>query len=1151
MCETHDSSLAVRLVEQGVESLAVPYNVLAKPINFTHLHLHTPRSLLDGFCRIDDMIKLALEYGMDSIGVSEHGNCGSHVEFYNACKEAGIKPILGCEAYITPNRVWKKAEFDVLPAPRRSRIFLKKDDMKKQGAIAIPESLMSRAEREREEEVTAEDADLPAKNRRIYCFIPPKDKKRLFEKRPKSAHLLLIAKDNEGYQNLLKISTFAHLEGQYYKPRSDYHAIKEYGKGIIATSACLGGEIPQMIMKGRHRLAKNIARFYQRCFDEFYFELQPADNPEQRIVNEVLKEWSKEMSIPLVATSDAHMLKKDELPVHSALTKIGKGEDDSDISIYQDCYFKSSAEMLQHDVPVEALENAYSISQRCNVELELGNLKLPKFPIPIGYTLDTYLAKLVNEGLFDLVLRSDIDFERYQERINYELEVIRKKGLAGYFLIVWDFIKFAKDNDILVGPGRGSGAGSLVAYLLKIVNMDPLKYDLLFERFLNPERKALPDFDIDFDYLRRHEVIDYVTEKYGTEFVAQIGTFSTLSTKAAFKDIARGLGIDHNLINQMNKLIPSLFGQVYTIEQALDEVAELREWQNRYPDLFELAMKVETLPRSQSIHACGIVITPTPVVEVAPLMLGKKGEIVTQYDSVTLEMLGLLKFDFLGLKNLSVINTARKMVRDRHGVHIFPDDLDPTDPHVFRLIKEGHTDGIFQVESPGMKKMFRSMNKVDFEDLIAGVALYRPGPMAFIPEYVARANGFKQVEYLTPELENITRKTYGILIYQEQVMEISKQLAGYSAGEADILRKAIGKKKEEIMRPALIELERRLIEQGQSEEIAKKIIAMIEPFVGYGFNRSHAACYAFIAYQTAYFKHYYPVEFMAALMTIFGDKEEKVINYINESKRMGIRILPPDINTSDLGFKIEEGAIRFGLLSIKGVGEKVIPELLERRPFATLDDMLKLPKMIMKKNIISVLAHCGALDEIGADKGNRIEILQYMYNIRGDKDDLSEEIKSFDNRQKLEYEKDLLGMTVSGHILEEYAKPINWDYLADDTPFDTAGIVTTFKEILTKRKEKMAFVNIETLEGPRRITIFPRDYAAIEGQLFPDIILKLTLYKKYDPGYDERNYIVKRITIPKRINKALLATLEGSRPPQEDDPLVVNDPYGNPVTISV
>lgn len=1019
-----DLSLAVQ--QQGAES--IPYNVMSK-VRFTHLHLHTPWSLLDGFCRIDDMIELAKEYEMDAIGVSEHGNCHSHIEFYTKCKEAGIKPILGCEVYLTPNRFLKKAEYDKQPN---------------------------------------------------FWF----NKKENTGWRPNMAHLLLVARTNEGYANLLELTSRAQLEGFYRKPRADYELIKQYGKGIIATTACLGGEVPQLIQRGRYRVAKNLIRFYQSCFDELYLEIQPSDMPEQLLVNNVLIQWSKEMNIPLVATSDAHMLKKEEKPIHAALTTIGKNEDPNDISVYEHCYFMSADEMLSFDIPQEALENAYQIGQKCNVELEIGVTKFPQFNVPGGYDYDTYLAHLCSDALFTLAMREDIDIPQYMERMLYELEVIKNKGFSAYFLIVWDYIKFAKDNGILVGPGRGSGAGSLVAYLLKIVNINPMKYDLLFERFLNPERKAFPDFDIDFDYVRRHEVIDYVTEKYGADKVAQIGTFTTLSTKAAFKDIGRGLGIDHTLINEMNKLIPVEQGKVMKIERAIEEVQELQEWRDKYPQLFELSRKVESLPRSASIHACfdantlvttdkglkriadievgenvlthknrfkpvgklmttntdiiyhvktaaslpievtgnhpllvkemtyrrlrkykgdavesqikgfsepvwkavenlkvgndyvglpinqenkiptdlpynlpfddewfwwligrylgdgwteayqrtenyieerviiccsklgdewkeiedvlnnlpnfnyrteecnttykfhfdvkglydylqlygryahgkklpghvfdlpkhllhmmlsgyfsadghylesrklqsfktvskelalgmvqciakafqrhcsiqvlpekeeiiegrlvhskekydvkftydtrkkeqtfyengylwsrissievediekemynltvyddssyivhglaahncGVLITPDPVYKAAPLMKGKDGETVTQYDGPTLEQLGYIKFDFLGLKNLSVLNIARQLVRERHGVDIDPDALEPDDPKVFELFRQGNTDGLFQVESDGMKKMFKGMNKVDFDTLIAGVALYR------------------------------------------------------------------------------------------------------------------------------------------------------------------------------------------------------------------------------------------------------------------------------------------------------------------------------------------------------------------------------------------------------------------------------------------
>ncbi len=512
------------------------------------------------------------------------------------------------------------------------------------------------------------------------------------------AHLLLIAKNNEGYQNLLELTSRAYLEGFYFKPRTDYELLKQYGKGIIATTACLGGEVPQLIRKGKTRVAKNIIRFYQECFDELYLEIQPSDMPEQILVNETLKVWSKEMNIPLVATSDAHMLRKEEKPIHAALTTIGRSEDTSDISVYEHCYFMSAQEMLDFGIPAEALENAYEIGKKCNVDLSLGDIKLPKFEVPEGFEFDSYLSHLCNSALFELALEKDIDIEKYQERMQFELEVIANKGFSAYFLIVWDYIKYAKDNGILVGPGRGSGAGSLVAYLLGIVNIDPMKYDLLFERFLNPERPSLPDFDVDFDYERRHEVIDYVTKKYGEEKVAQIGTFTTLSTKAAFKDIGRGLGIDHNLINDMNKLIPSHQGKVASIEEALESSKDLQKYKEKYPDLFDLAIKVEKLPRSSSIHACGLLITPEPIWKSAPLMRGKNGERVTQYEGPVLEELGYVKFDFLGLKNLSVINIARHLVKERHGIDINPDKLDPNDPNVFQIIKEGHTDGLFQIE---------------------------------------------------------------------------------------------------------------------------------------------------------------------------------------------------------------------------------------------------------------------------------------------------------------------------------------------------------------------------------------------------------------------------------------------------------------------
>lgn len=636
----------------------------------------------------------------------------------------------------------------------------------------------------------------------------------------------------------------------------------------------------------------------------------------------------------------------------------------------------------------------------------------------------------------------------------------------------------------------------------------------------------MPDFDVDFDYERRHEVINYVTEKYGADKVAQIGTFTTLSTKAVFKDIARGLGIDHTLINDMNKLIPAKFGKVYTIAESLQEVPELRKWEKQYPQLFELAQKVEKLPRSSSIHACGVLITPDPVHKSAPIMRGKNGETVTQYDGPTLEKLGYIKFDFLGLKNLSVINIARNLVQERHGIFIDPDKLEPDDPKVYEIIRQGFTDGLFQIESDGMKKMFKSLLKVDFHTLVAGVSLYRPGPMENIPEYCARANGEREFEYISPEMEEVTKETFGILVYQEQVMNMSRKLAGYSAGEADMLRKGMGKKIEEVVEKEIKNLGDRMRLQGHNEALIKQVGDLIRPFAGYGFNKSHAAAYAYVAYQTAYFKTYYPVEFMTALLTIFAADEDRVTNYINECKRMGIRILPPDVNKSARGFTIEDRDIRFGLEAIKGMGEAVIENILEARPFDSLQKMVEvLPKRQLNKKVIGVLAKSGALDELGAECINRIDTLQQLYFIRGDKEDLSDEINTFTDKQKLEYEKSLLGLYVSGHPLEEIGQRINWDYLGDFETVNTAGVVTSFKEMLTKKGDTMMMLNVDTLEGNKKMVLFPDVYATVQGQIKKDLTVKIQCYTKYNPQYDERSILVKKITIPKRINKHLLESL--------------------------
>ena len=828
------------------------------PVNFAHIHLHTPKgSLLDGFCRIDPMIELAQKFGMDAIGVSDHGTCFAHYEFYQKCKAAGIHPVLGMEGYIAPKKQWKKVDFDsvkftdlryLTKEQIESHEFSNHVKLEKKDAetftLGAPKT---DAQVEFLKQLEQNDPEyfktLKRSTRWYLCGVKDDRQKRLFEWSPRIAHLLMVAKNNEGYKNLLQLTTIGSLEGFYGKPRVDYHDIKKYGKGIIATSSCLGGTIPQLIQKGKMKVARNHIKFYQKCFDEFYLEIQPSTMPEQQYVNKILIEWSRELGVPLVATSDAHMLRPEELPIHKALTSINKGkeDDENDISVYEHCIFYSAEEMLEMGMPAEAMENAYKIAHSCHVDLESGNMKFPKFEVPEGHTFDSYLRELAEKGLMERLRQGNFEeknflklYQKYKKRLDYELSVMAMKNLSAYYIIVWDYVNFAKENGILTGPGRGSGAGSLVLYCLGITNLDPIKYGLLFERMLNPERPGAPDVDQDFDYLRRHEVIDYVTQKYGWDHVAQIATFGTLSTKSALKDIGRALGIDHNEINELNKHIPAHQGKVMPISEALEEIKEVQDYQKKYPRLFELALEVESMPRTQGIHACGVLITPEPITDEISLVRGKAGERVTCYDGPTLEEIGFIKFDFLGLKNLSVIELCRRMVEERHGYLIDIDNLEPDDPNTFAMIQRGETDGCFQVESEGMKKMFMGMNSVDFLDVIAGLALYRPGPMAHIPTYNARKNGMEEVTYPCKEIEEIAENTFGLLIYQEQIMQLTGKLAGYSPGAQDGFRKAIGKKSQAVMDKVLPQLKQDILSHGFSEEIAEWSIKNIEPFVGYG-----------------------------------------------------------------------------------------------------------------------------------------------------------------------------------------------------------------------------------------------------------------------------------------------------------------------------
>lgn len=1165
---------------------------MIKPkVPFAHVHLHTPQgSLLDGFCRIDPMIKLAQKFGMDSIGVSDHGTCFAHVEFYQKCKAAGIHPVLGMEGYIAPKKQWKKADFDKInytDIGYRTKEEL--EALESEGYVAFEKKQKDSFTKnkptkpEHEEFLNRVQENDPAyflslkKSHRWYLSGKQDDRqKRLFEWSPRIAHLLMIAKNNEGYQNLLKLTTIGSLEGFYGKPRFDYGDIKKYGKGLIATSSCLGGTIPQLIRKGKLRVAKNHIKFYQKCFDEFYLEIQPSTMADQQLVNQVLIEWSEELGVPLVATSDAHMLRPEDRPIHKAITSINKGKEDdsSDIDFYEHCVFYSSEEMLEMGMPEQALINAYNIAHSCHVDLDDTDIKYPAFSVPEGFNFDTYLAEISQKGLLEKMYEGNFQgsnffslYNVYKSRLDYELEVIKNKGISAYMLIVWDYINYARQHGILVGPGRGSAAGSLVAYVLGITNLDPIRYNLLFYRFINPERPGFPDIDTDFDYLRRHEVLDYVTKKYGAEQVAQIVTFGTLSTKSALKDIGRALSIDHNEINEMNKFIPTHNGEVMPISEAMDLIPQVRTYSERYPKLFELALEVESMPRTQSVHACGILITKDPITTEVPLIRGKKeGESVAGYSGPTLEAKGFIKFDFLGLKNLSVIELCRRMVEQRHGYLIDVDNLIPDDDKLsYELIHRGETDGLFQIESNGMKSLFKGISNVNFETLIAGVALYRPGPMDYIPKYTALANGHEETSELHPVFDEITKNTFGIMIYQEQVMEVAVEMAGYSMGEADVLRKAVGKKKVEILEPALEELYERMVMKDVPESVAKKICDDIRPFAGYAFNRSHAAAYAFIAFQTAYLKAHYPLEFMTALLQVFYDKEDKVVKYVKVAKDMGIEVLPPDINRSEIGFKIDgDNAIRFGLGSIKGLGEATLDAILEERkarqvpvvrdedggliyltqeeaerlheedeeavigletvggPFTSASDVVsRIPKKDFNRKTVSALCFSGAFDELASGLfNNRFEYFAHMLDIRGEAPDaeLVESITKYTDRMKFEKEREVLGLYVSGHVLSRLAEPTDWDNLDDGTHFTMVSL-TEARVILTKKGQNMAFLKVDTLEGERTLTLFPSHYETVKEGLVPGMLMKVGVKGQMNWQRNQKDFIINSITIPKKINK--------------------------------
>ena len=1030
-------------------------------MEFTHLHVHTEYSLLDGSSKIKELVSRAKELGMDSLAITDHGVMYGVIDFYRAAKAAGINPVLGCEIYVAPG---------------------------------------SRFDREAGN----------AKESRYH-------------------HLVLLAENDIGYANLVKIVSRGFTEGFYYKPRVDYDVLEEYHEGIIALSACLAGSIPSFLRRGLYDEAKQEAYRLQGIFGEnnFFLELQDHGIPDQKTVNQGLLRLHQETGIDLVATNDVHYIYDSDAEAHDILLCIqtGKKVSDTDRMRYEggQYYLKSAGEMeALFPYAKEAIENTHKIAERCHVEIEFGDYKLPHFDVPEGETSESYLRKLCKEGLYKRYPKEQA--EQLEERLNYELDTISTMGFVDYFLIVWDFIKYAKDHGIPVGPGRGSAAGSLVAYSLNITDLiDPIKYNLLFERFLNPERVTMPDIDIDFCYERRQEVIDYVTRKYGADHVVQIVTFGTMSARMVIRDVGRVLDLPYAYVDNVAKAIPMELG--ITIAKAMKMNPELRamyETDDSAKKLIDMAMRLEGLPRHTSVHAAGVVISPKPVDEFVPLSRASDGNITTQYTMVTLEELGLLKMDFLGLRTLTVIQNA---IHGAFDVH----DIDYNDKEVFDMISSGHTEGVFQLESAGMKNFMKELKPHSMEDIIAGISLYRPGPMDFIPKYIEGKNNQDNIQYDCKELEPILAPTYGCIVYQEQVMQIVRDLAGYSYGRSDQVRRAMSKKKADVM-----EKEKNYFIYGNEEigvegcikreipeEVAIKIFDDMTDFAKYAFNKSHAAAYAVVSYQTAYLKCHYPVDFMAALMTSFMEHTGKITEYIMNCRKMGIEILPPDINEGEYRFTPYEGNIRYGLAAIKGVGRPVIDEIVAERElggrYRSLKDFcMRLSGKSVNKRTVESFIKSGALDSLpGTRKQKMYSYISIMDGVNQEKKGtLSGQMSLFDfaspeEQKELEvkmpdvgeyekeeilgFEKEVLGVYISGHPLEEYVETLEKNITRTTADFEVVdgetepkvkdqeravigGMITGRTVKATRTNNMMAFLTVEDLYGTVEVIVFPRDY---------------------------------------------------------------------------
>ena len=1065
---TGSGSDTLRHVQRKVQSGEDPepcfFTIRRINLEFTHLHVHTEYSLLDGSNKIKEYVARVKELGMDSAAITDHGVMYGVIDFYRAAREAGINPILGCEVYVAPG----------------SRF----------------------------------DREVGSGDDRYY-------------------HLVLLAENNQGYSNLMKIVSKAFVEGFYYKPRVDLELLEKYHEGIIALSACLAGEVARYLARGMYEDAKIVALRYQDIFGKgnFFLELQDHGIPEQQTVNQQLLRMHRETGIDLVATNDVHYTMAEDAEPHDVLLCLQtqkKLSDENRMRYEGGQYYVKSPEEMARLFPyaLEALENTHRIAERCHVEIEFGVTKLPKYDVPDGLTSWEYLNKLCHEGLEQ---RYHPVTDALKARLDYELSTIKNMGYVDYFLIVWDFIKYARDNDIMVGPGRGSAAGSLVAYTLGITQLDPIRYDLLFERFLNPERVSMPDIDVDFCFERRQEVIDYVRRKYGDDCVVQIVTFGTLAARGVIRDVGRVLDMPYAQVDTIAKMIPQELN--ITIDKALGMNPEFRKAYEEQDDihrLIDLAKRLEGLPRHTSMHAAGVVISQKDVSEYVPLSRAQDGSIVTQFTMTTLEELGLLKMDFLGLRTLTVIQNAVKMVEKSTGMLLDMQKIDYNDKKVLDSLGTGRTDGVFQLESAGMKSFMKELKPQSLEDVIAGISLYRPGPMDFIPQYIRGKNRPDTIRYDCPQMEPILKPTYGCIVYQEQVMQIVRELAGYTLGRSDLVRRAMSKKKASVMAK-----ERQnfvygnaeegvpgCIANGISEEIANKIYDEMTDFAKYAFNKSHAAAYAVVSYQTAYLKYYYPVEFMAALMTSVVEMPNKVAEYISVCRQMGIRILPPDINHGFYGFSVDNGAIRYALSAIKSIGRPVIEGIVREREehgeYTSLKTFIERNIDQINKRVVENLIKAGALDCLEGNRNQKMTVYtQIIDSINQDKkhtmagqlslfDIAPEEDKNeFEIRMPqaaeypketiLTFEKEVLGIYLSGHPLERYRNMMEKMISAktsDFQPDDETGIpevydnqkvivggMITDKTIkYTKNNKVMAFLTVEDLVGTVEVVVFPRDY---------------------------------------------------------------------------